>query len=220
MKKSKSQQAFDARYAFVDAVDRVLEIVGARRDGPIPPRHAAKGRLTEAEIASRVAGGDWRLDLDGTELWIAARSDWIACRFETLPTGLLRAAAVRANPHLNPHSGKWNWNFGSGAGRREALEFGRALCSLMPLEQGAPLVELLEDAARSTTVHDDVTRMQALLKSAGLDATVHAYHGVSVRLPPPAGTYFGLHTRPQFLAAVRRIEGGEPPLDVLKSVAG
>ena len=180
------------------------------------------------------SGGRWELDLDGNQLHVAPYSKWIACRFENEPMGAIRTAALRNGESLNPFSFKWNFHFTiEEPGAKEAREFGLALCSLMPLEKAAPLVDRLNGVALipgSKTIDEyeqmhavvlaDVEQMRVLFARVGFDATVKAYHGVSIRLAPPAGTYFGLHTRPQFLAAVRRIEAGEPPLDVLRSVAG
>lgn len=151
-KKSNSQIRLDERYAFVRAVGRALEILGARNVEPVPPPPVAKGRLTDAEISIRVSGGRWILDLDvdGQALHVAPYGEWIACRFEKEPKDLIRAAALRANPSLNPYSYKWNWHFYSvGAGEKEARDFGLALCSLMPIERAAALVERL-NAARLT----------------------------------------------------------------------
>lgn len=76
------------------------------------------------------------------------------------------------------------------------------------------LIEPIRRCAR------DVAAMEKLLKRRGFEAAVYAWHGVSIRLPPPRRTYFGLHTRGQFERAFRRIDAGEDVLAVLKEVAG
>lgn len=68
------------------------------------------------------------------------------------------------------------------------------------------------------STEDDVECLRGELVKRGFEATVYAWHGVSVRLP--SGTCYGLHTKQQYERSIAEIRAGKPVLDVLRAHSG
>jgi hypothetical protein len=70
--------------------------------------------------------GDWRVQTKAGVLHVRPYGTWIAARFDDLPL------AKKFVPGLGPHTAKWNFMFGDGAGEAEAADFAREVSRLLP----------------------------------------------------------------------------------------
>lgn len=87
--RQKSKHPEKLRARFRDRVREYLASVGAR-----------EGRFYDLELPTPAG-----------LLHLSVRDDWIACRFEDVSLGRLFTSSC--GRHCNPHSGKWNFHFGT-----------------------------------------------------------------------------------------------------------
>ena len=70
--------------------------------------------------------GDWLVQTKAGMLHVKPYGTWIAARFDDLPL------ARKFVSGLGPHTAKWNFMYGDGAGANDVADFARQLARLLP----------------------------------------------------------------------------------------